>query len=54
MEMTGYIQSTQNRNLVIFLEYIKKKVLQIILCSIVIQNMLLIFGSFVVKNGQHP
>ena len=32
-------QDTQNRALVIFLQYIKKKVLQMLLCSIVMQNI---------------
>ena len=38
MEVARYVQSTQNRNLVIFLQHIKKRVLQLLLCSIVMQN----------------
>ena len=34
MEVARHIQSTQNRKLVIFLQYIKKKVLQLLLCSV--------------------
>ena len=39
MEVARHVQSTQNRKLVMFLQYIKKKVLQLFLCSIVIQNI---------------
>ena len=39
MEVTTYVQSTQNRKLVMLLQYIKKKVPQLLLCSIVMQNL---------------
>ena len=39
IEVAGHVQSTQNRKLVIFLQYIKKKVSQLLLCSIVLQNI---------------
>ena len=45
MEVTRYIQSTKNRKLVIFLQYIKKKVLQLLLCSIVMQNIQIVYGG---------
>ena len=62
MKVARYFQSTQNSKLVIFLQYINKKVLQLILCSIVMQNIQIFYGgpvmfivfSFrgvVVKNG---
>ena len=40
-----YVQSTQNRNLVTFLQYIKKKVSQLPLCSIVMQNIKISYGG---------
>ena len=61
MEVARHVQSTQNRKLVKFLQYIKKNVLQLLLCSIVMQNIQILYGvpvmfvvSFwviVVKNG---
>ena len=39
MEVARYVQSTQNRKLVMFFQYIKKKVLQLLLFSIVMQNI---------------
>ena len=39
MEVTRHVQSTQNRKLVIFLQYIKKKVSKLLLRSIVMQNI---------------
>ena len=38
-ELTRPVQSNQNRNLVIFLQYIKKIVSQLLLCSILMQNI---------------
>ena len=38
MELTRHVQNTQNRKLVIFLQYIRKKVVTA-LCSIVMQNI---------------
>ena len=43
MEVARYLQSTNKRKLVIFLEYILK-VLQLLLCSIVIQNIQIFYG----------
>ena len=34
MEVVRHVQNTQNKKLVIFLHYLKKKVLQLLLCSI--------------------
>ena len=62
MEVTRYVQSTQNRKLVIFLRYIKKKVSQLHLCSIEMQKIQIFnmgpvmfvvtcFSVAVVKNG---
>ena len=39
MKATGNAQSNQKRKMVIFLQYIKKKLLQLFLSSIVIQNI---------------
>ena len=39
MEVARHVQSTQNKRLVIFLQYITKKVSQLLLCSIVMQNI---------------
>ena len=39
VEVARHAQSTQKRKLVIFLQYIKKNVLQRLLCSIVMQNI---------------
>ena len=39
MEVARYVQSTQNRKLVMFFQYIKKKVLQLLLFSIVMQTI---------------
>ena len=38
-EATRHVQITQNRKLVTFLQYIKKKLLQLLLCSTVMQNI---------------
>ena len=39
MQVARHVQSAQNRNLVIFLQYIKKKVSKRLLCSTVMQNI---------------
>ena len=39
VEVARHIQSIQNRNLVMFLQYLKKKLSQLLLCSIVMQNI---------------
>ena len=41
MEVARYVQSTQNRKLVIFLQ----RVLQLLLCSIVMQNIQIFYGG---------
>ena len=43
MEVARHVQSTQNRKLVKFLQYIKKNVLQLLLCSIVMQNIQILY-----------
>ena len=45
MEVARHVKSTQNRKLVIFLQCIKKKVSQLLLCSIVIENIQLFNGG---------
>ena len=45
MEVARHIQSIQNRKLVIFLQYIKEKVSQLLLCSIVMQNIEIFYGG---------
>ena len=45
MEVASYVQSTQNRNLVIFLQDIKKKLSQLLLCSILMQNIQIFYGG---------
>ena len=44
MEVARHVQSTQNRKLVNFLQYITKKVSQLHLCSIVMQNIQILYG----------
>ena len=44
MEVAKHVQSTQNRKLVQFLQYIKKKVLQLLLCYILMQNIQILYG----------
>ena len=39
MEVARHVQSTQNIKLAIFLQFIKKNVLQLFLCSILMQNI---------------
>ena len=61
MEVARHAQSTQNRKLAIFLQ-LKEKILQLLLCSIVMQNIQIFyevpvmfdvtcFWIVVVKNG---
>ena len=45
VELTRHVQSTKNRKLVIFLQYLKKKMLQLLLCSILMQNIQIFFGG---------
>ena len=43
MKVARNVQSTQNRKLVNVLQYVKKKVLQMLLCSIVMQNIQILY-----------
>ena len=52
MEEARHVQSTQNRKLVILLQYIKKKILQLLLCSIVMQNVQKFHGGPVIFDHQ--
>ena len=45
MEVTRYVQSTQNSKAVTFLQYLKKKVLQLLLFSSVMQNIQIFYGG---------
>ena len=45
MEVARHIQSTQNRKLVIFYAMSYKKVSQLLLCYIVMQNIQIFFGA---------
>ena len=45
MKVARHVQLTQDRMLVIFLQYLKKKVSQLLLCSIVIQNIKVFYGG---------
>ena len=40
-----HVKSTQNRKLVIYFQYIKKKVLQLLLYSIIMQNIQIFYGG---------
>ena len=44
MEVARNVQGTQNRKLVNFLQYTKKKVMHLLLCSIVMQNIQILNG----------
>ena len=45
MEVVRHVQSTQKRNLVIFLQFFKKKVSQLLLCSFLMQNIQIFYGG---------
>ena len=45
MEVARHNRSTQNWKLVIFLQYLKKKVSQLLFCSIVMQNIQIFYRS---------
>ena len=45
LEVARHVQSIQNRKLVIFLQYLKKKVVQLLLCSIVMQGIQIFYGG---------
>ena len=47
MEVTRYVQSTKNRKLVIFLQYNKKRVSQLLLCCIEMQKIQIFYGGTV-------
>ena len=47
MEVVRHVQSTQNRKLVIFFQYIHKKLLQLLFFSIVMQNIQIFYGCTV-------
>ena len=44
-EVARHVQSTQNRKLVIFLQYIKKKMSQLHMFSIVMENIQIFYGG---------
>ena len=44
-EVARHIQSIQNRKLVMFLQYREKKVSQLLLCSIMMQNIQIFYGG---------
>ena len=43
-EVARHVESTQIRKLVKFLQYIKKRVMQLLLCFIVMQNIQILYG----------
>ena len=43
--MVKTVESTQNKRLVIFLQYIKTKVSQMLFCSIVMENIQIFYGG---------
>ena len=45
MEVARCVQSTQNKTLVLFLQYLKKKVSQLLTCSIVMRNIQILYGG---------
>ena len=47
MEVAIHVHNTQNRKLVIFVQYIKKKVSELLLCSVVMQNIQIFYGGLV-------
>ena len=49
MEVARHAQTTQNRKLIIFLQYIKKKILKLFLCSIVMQNIQIFYKGPVMR-----
>ena len=46
MKVVRHVQSTRNRKLVTFLKYLKQKVSQLLLCSIVMQNIQIFLRGF--------
>ena len=62
IEVARHVQNTENRKLVKFVQYITKNILQLLLCSIMMQNIQIFYGVpvmffvtcfwvVVVKNG---
>ena len=47
VEVVRHVQSTQNRKLAMLLQYIKKNLLQLLLCSIVMQNVTYYMGPVI-------
>ena len=45
MEVARHVQCAQNKKLLIYLQYLKKKVPQLLLCSIVMQNIEIFYGD---------
>ena len=45
IKVARHVHGTQNRKLVIFLQYINKKASQLLLCSIVMQNIRIFYGG---------
>ena len=45
VEVARHVQSTRNRKFIIFLQYVKKKVLQLLLCCIVMQKIQKFYGG---------
>ena len=45
MEVARHFQSNQNKKLFIFFQYDKKKVLQLLLCSIVMENIQIFYSG---------
>ena len=49
MEVTGHVQSTQSRKLVILLQYKKKKLVKLLFCPIVMQDIQIFYGVSVMS-----
>ena len=45
MEVARHVQITQNRKLLIFLQYLKKKVSHLLLCSVEMENIHIFYGG---------
>ena len=48
MEVARHVQGNQNKKLVIFLQHIKKKLLQLLLCSITMESIQIFCGGPVI------
>ena len=49
MEVTRHVQSTQSRKLVTLLQYMKKKLVKLLFCSVVMQNVQIFYGGLVMS-----